>query len=63
MEQEVCMPILNWVEDLTQSVWNACIKFDTQKEHWKLSMIENNNVVLNGKKCWEKTMQIEKVIA
>ena len=29
MEQELCMNILDLAEDLTQSVWNFCIKFDT----------------------------------
>ena len=40
MEQEFCMTILDWVEDLTQSVWIFCIKFDTWKEHWRLSVLE-----------------------
>ena len=52
MEQEFCMTSLDWVEDSTQSVWNVCTKFDTWKVHWKLSVIEKNNVVINGKKCW-----------
>ena len=37
------MTRLDWVEELTQSVWNVCIKFHTWKEHWKMS-------VLKGKK-------------
>ena len=40
MEQEFCMTRLYWVEESTQSVWNVCIKFDTWKLHWKLSVIE-----------------------
>ena len=40
MEHEFCMTILDWVEDLTQSVWIFCIKFDTWKEHWRLSVLE-----------------------
>ena len=40
MEQEFYMTRIDWVDDLTQSVWNVCIKFDTWKEHWKLSVIE-----------------------
>ena len=47
MEPELCMTRLDWVEESTQSVWNVCIKFDTLKEHLKLSVIEENNVVLN----------------
>ena len=47
MEQELCMTRIYWVEDSTQSVWNVCIKFDTRKEHWKLSVIE-------GKQCCSK---------
>ena len=31
MEQEFYMARLYWVEVSTQSVWNVCIKFDTQK--------------------------------
>ena len=31
---------LDWVEDLTQSVWNVFIKFDKLKEHWKLPVVE-----------------------
>ena len=61
MEQELCMTKLDWVDYSNQSVWYFCIKLDTRKEHWKLSVLENNNVVLNGKQCWEKTMEIEKV--
>ena len=30
------MTRLGWVEDLTQSVWNVCIKFYTLTEHWKI---------------------------
>ena len=54
MEKEFSMTRLDWVGNLTQSVWNVCIKFDTWNEHWKLSVIE-------GKKCcseW-KTVLIE----
>ena len=52
MEQEFLRTILDWVEDLTQSIWNVCINFDRWKEHWKLSVLEETNVVLNRKKCW-----------
>ena len=38
--QEFCMTRLYGFEHLTQSVWNVCIKFDTWKEHWKLSFLE-----------------------
>ena len=34
------MTRLDLVEDSTQSVWNDCIKFDTWKEHWKMSVLE-----------------------
>ena len=47
MEQELCMNILDWVEDSTQSVWNIFIKFYTRKEHWKLYALE-------GKECCSK---------
>ena len=40
MEQELCINRLDWVEYSTQSVWNVFIKFDTWKEHWKLSVLE-----------------------
>ena len=40
MEQEFCMTRLDWVDDSTKSVWNVCIKFDTWKKHWKLSVLE-----------------------
>ena len=53
MEQEFCMTRLYWVEDSTQSVWNACINFDTWKEHWKLSVLEGSFFVLNWKQRWE----------
>ena len=50
------MNIIDWVEDSTQSVWNVCIKFDTWREHWKMSILGENDVVLNGEHCWYKTM-------
>ena len=50
------MTRLYWVKYSTQSVLNVCIKFDTWKENWKPSILEENNVVLNEKKCWEKTI-------
>ena len=49
------MTRLDWVEDSTKSVWNVFTKFDTWKEHWKLSVPENINAVQNGKQCWDKT--------
>ena len=50
------MTRLDLFEDSTKSVWNVCIKFDAWKEYLKLSVLEENNVVLNGKECWEETM-------
>ena len=47
MEQEFYMTILYLVDYSTQSIWNVCIKFDTWKEHWKLSVLE-------GKQCCTK---------
>ena len=55
------MSRLDWVKDSTKLVWNVCIKFDTRKKYWKLSIIEEKNVAINGNQCWEKTMLIEKV--
>ena len=54
-EQELCMNRIDWVEYLTQSVWNVCIKFDTQKGHWRLSFLE-------GRQCCSerKTVLIKK---
>ena len=49
MGQDFYMTRLDLIEDSTQSVWNVCIKFDAWKEHWKLSVLEENNVVQNGK--------------
>ena len=43
-EQEFCMTRLGLVEESTQSFWIFCIKFETLKEHWKLSVLE-------GKQC------------
>ena len=40
MEKELCMTRLDLSEESIQSVWNFCIKFDTWKEHWKLSVLE-----------------------
>ena len=40
MRQNLCITTLDWVEDSTQSIWNVCIKVDTWKEHWKLSVLE-----------------------
>ena len=48
---------IDWVEDSTQSVSNVCEK------HLKIYVQKKNNVVLNGKQCWEKTMQMDKVRA
>ena len=49
--------------DLTRLSWGfdsislkCFIRFYTRKEHLKLSILEENNVVLNGKLCCEKTM-------
>ena len=47
MEKDSFMTRLDWVEESTQSVWTFCIKFDTWKEHWKMSVIE-------GKQCFSK---------
>ena len=43
------MTRLDWVDDLTQSVWNVVY-------HWNVSVLEENNFVLNensveGKPC------------
>ena len=57
------MTRIYFVEEFNQSVRNVCIKFDIPKEHWKISVIEENSDVLNGKKCWYKTMQIVKLRA
>ena len=53
MEYEFCKTWLDWVEDSIQSVWNVFIKFDTRKEHWKLSVLE-------GKQCcseWKRVLR------
>ena len=50
IEQYICMPRLYLFEYLTQSVWNGC------KENWRLYVLKDNNVVLNGKQCREKNM-------
>ena len=56
MEQELCMTRLDWFEDLTQLVWNICIKFDKLNEHCKMYVLEKNKVVIYGGECWEKTI-------
>ena len=38
------MTILDWDEDLTQSVWNVCIKFDTWKNIENCTVLEGNSV-------------------
>ena len=57
------MTRLDRVEESNKSVWNVCIKYDTREEHWKLSIIEENHVGINGKQCREKTTYIDKVRA
>ena len=44
MEQDFYMNRLDWVEDLTQSVWNVCIKFDTWKNIENYTVLEENCV-------------------
>ena len=56
IKQGFFMTRLYWVEDLTQPVLNVCIKLNTGKEHWKIYILGKNNVILNGKKCWDKNM-------
>ena len=51
------MTRLDLSEDSNKSVWNVC------KEHWEMYVLEQNNVVLNGTQCWEKTVYIDKVRA
>ena len=43
MEQEFCTTKIDWVEGSNQSVWIFLSKFDTRKEHWKMSV--------QGKQC------------
>ena len=43
IEQAFCITRLDRFEDLTQSVLNFF------KEHWKLHVLENNNIFINGK--------------
>ena len=43
------MTRLYWAEDSTKLVWNICINFDTRKDHLKLYVIEEKNVVLMEK--------------
>ena len=38
------MTRLYWVEDLTQSVWNVCIEFDTLKNIENCNVLEENDV-------------------
>ena len=42
MEQELCMTILDWVE-----LRNRLNQFEMFVEHWKLSILEENYIVLN----------------
>ena len=51
MKQGFFMTRLYWVEDLTQPVLNVCIKLNTGKEHWKMSVLE-------GKKCCSKRKKV-----
>ena len=44
MEQEFYMTWLYWAEDLTQSVWNLCIKFDTWNKIENCTVLEKNSV-------------------
>ena len=49
MEQYFFMTGIDWVEDSTQSVWIFFIKFDTWKEHWKLSVLEGKKYCFKWK--------------
>ena len=42
VEQEFYRNRLDWVEDLTQSVWNFCIKLYTWKNIENCTVIEKN---------------------
>ena len=44
MEKELYMTILDLVEDLTQSVWNIWINFDTWKKIENCTFLEENSV-------------------
>ena len=35
---------LDWIEDSTQSVWNVCINFDTQKNIENCTVLGENSV-------------------
>ena len=43
-EQEFYMNRLDSVEEYTQSIWNVCIKFDTQNNIENCTVIEENSV-------------------
>ena len=55
MEKEFYMTRLFWVEDSTQSVWNICINFDTRKNYWKLSVIEEKQCCSKWKTVLRET--------
>ena len=63
MEQALFMTRLDLVEDSTQLVWNVRIKFDTRKEHWKLSVIEAEQCCSEWNTVLRENMWIEKVRA
>ena len=52
MEQDLFMTRLYLFENLSRLFFNICIKFDTWKENWKQSVLEENNVILNEKHYW-----------
>ena len=49
VEHEFYMTRLYWVDDLTQSVWNVCIKFYKRDNIKRFTVIEENCV--NRKPC------------
>ena len=46
MEQEFCMTRLDWVEDLTQSVWNVCRTLKNVCSRIKQIFLNENSVEL-----------------
>ena len=52
------MTRLDWVEDSTQSVWNVCIKFDTQKNIENFTVIEKIALRENHIKIESKSLEL-----
>ena len=55
MEQEFCTTRIDWVEGSNQSVWIFLSKFDTRKEHWKMS-VQGKQCCSEWKQCLRKTI-------